>query len=80
MELSYYGKVAQQAKQEGRHEGRQEGMHLILLQQLQNKFGELPRSTMDRVKAIQSQEELTALATKVLAAESLADLGLDGAA
>jgi hypothetical protein len=47
---------------------------------LQVKFGELSPVTTDRVKAIESQEELAALATKVLSAESLEDLGLNGAA
>jgi hypothetical protein len=72
MEYSYFGKV--------RQEGRQEGIHLILLELLQVKFGELPPVITDRVRAIESQEELTGLVTKVHNAESLADLGLNGAA
>ena len=72
MEYSYFGKV--------RQEGRQEGIHLILLELLQVKFGELPPIITDRVRAIESQEELTGLVTKVHNAESLADLGLNGAA
>jgi hypothetical protein len=59
---------------------RQEGMHLILLEMLQVKFGELPPVTADRVRAIESQEELTILVTKAINATSLEDLGLNGAA
>lgn len=39
-----------------------------------------PPVTTDKVKAIELQEELAALATKVIHAESLADLGLNGTA
>ena len=86
MELSYYGKLRQEAThegrqkglQQGRQEGLQQGMHLILLETLKAKFGELPQTATDRVEAIQSQERLTDLATKILTADSLAELGLDG--
>ena len=77
MEYSFLG----QARQEGRQEGRQEalqGMHFILLEMLQAKFGELPQVITDQVRAIESQEELTTLATKARNAGSLADLGLNG--
>ncbi len=96
MELSYYGKLAQEATEEGLQrgiqqgiqqgiqrgiqQGIQQGIQLTLLQQLEIKFGELPQTTVNRITAIQSQDELTALATQVLTASSLADLGLDGAA
>ena len=53
-------------------------MHLILLETLKAKFGELSQTATDRVEAIQSQERLTDLATKILTADSLAELGLDG--
>ena len=76
MEYSYFG----QARQEGRQEGRQAGMHFILLEMLQVKFGELPQVTTDRVRAIESQEELATLVTKAHNAESLEDLGLNGTA
>ena len=86
MELSYFGKLRQEAtheglqqgRQEGRQEGLQQGMHLILLETLKAKFGELSQTATDRVKAIQSQERLTDLATKILTADSFAELGLDG--
>ena len=72
MEYSYFGKIRQEAIQEGRY--------LMLLDMLQAKFGELPQTITDQVRAIESQEELTTLATKVSKAESLADLGLNGSA
>ena len=79
MEYSYFGKVRQERLQEGLQQGLQR-RHLMLLEMLQVKFGELSPVTTDRVKAIESQEELAALATKVLSAESLEYLGLNGAA
>ena len=82
MELSYYGKMTQEATQQGLQrgiqQGIQQGMHLMLLQLLQTKFGALSQEATGRIEAIQSQDELTALAKKALIAKSLADLGLDG--
>ena len=52
----------------------------MLLDMLQAKFGELPRVITDRVRAIESQDELAALGTKLLSAKSLEDLGLNGKA
>ncbi len=72
MEYSYFGQARQQ--------GIQQGMHLLLLELLQERFGELPPVITDQVRAIESQDELTTLATKVLNAESLEDLGLNGTA
>lgn len=72
MEYSYLGQA--------RQEGLQEGLHLMLLEMLKVKFGELPQVITDAVKAIESQEELTTLGTKILSAESLADLELNGTA
>jgi flagellar biosynthesis/type III secretory pathway protein FliH len=84
MEYSYFGQARQEGwqegQQEGQQEGRQEGMHLMLLEMLQEKFGELPLVITDQVRAIESQDELTTLATRVRHAESLADLGLNGTA
>ena len=92
MEYSYFGQARQEGRQEGMQEGKQEGMqegrqegmqagmHFILLEMLQVKFGELPQVTTDRVRAIESQEELASLVTKAHNAESLEDLGLNGTA
>ena len=66
MEYSYFGTA------------RQEGMHLILLDMLEATFGELPPVLTDQVKVIESQEKLAALGIKMLSAESLAGLGLNG--
>ena len=89
MEYSYFGKARlegreeglqegiQQGRLEGRLEGQQEGRHSMLLDMLQAKFGELPQVITDRVRAIESQDELAALGTKLLSAKSLEDLGLN---
>jgi hypothetical protein len=71
--------AAQQAAREAAQEGMRYGIRHILLQQLTTKFGELTPDTINRVQAIQSQDELTLLATKVLTANSLTELGLNGA-
>ena len=55
-------------------------MHLMLLEMLQVKFGELPPDTTNQVQSIESRDELTTFATKVSIAESLADLELNGSA
>ena len=47
---------------------------------MEGKFGKLAASTQRRVEAIQSPEELDDLVDRVLAADSLRDLGMGRAA
>jgi hypothetical protein len=56
-----------------------QGMQKILVQQLQVKLGSLPEAAADKIRTIESRDELIELAKKVVTASSLAELGLDGA-
>ncbi len=66
----------QQGRQQGRQTGRLEGMRQLLLQLLEQRFETVPARVRRRVKAISSAKELEALASRVLAAQSLAEMGL----
>jgi hypothetical protein len=55
---------------------KREGQTELLLQQLEQRFGTLPREVRRRVKAMTSPQELGALAQRVLIAGSLAEMGL----
>lgn len=56
---------------------RRQGIQDALLKLLQAKFGELSEPVVQRVKAITSPEELDILLTRVLSANSLAEMGLE---
>lgn len=80
MEMTWAGKIAQEARQEAREsalkEGVEQGKRDLLLDLLEHRFGRLPKATVKRVKALSSSEELSRLAARVLDAPSLEDLGL----
>ncbi|MBC8231947.1 hypothetical protein H8E77_20545 [bacterium] len=71
MRETYFDKLKRQ--------GAIEAMQNILSQLLQTKFGSLPQAVADRIRAIESENELTELAKKVVIVSSLAELGLDKA-
>ena len=50
-----------------------------LLAQLDEKFGTVPETTSQRVQSIESKEELDQLLRKLIHANSIAEIGLDGA-
>ena len=60
--------------------GRQEGKQLFLLQLLSAKFGQLPEFLNSRIRAITSEQELDRLSLRILTANSLDEMGLDGQA
>jgi hypothetical protein len=60
----------------GRQEGQVEGMRTLLLGQLEQRFETVPLQVRRRVEAIQSAQELEALAGRVLVARSIAEMGL----
>lgn len=64
---------AEHLRMEGRAEGRQEGEVMMLLRQLQRKFGFLPETYRKRVEKADS-ETLLALGDKVLEAQTLQQL------
>jgi hypothetical protein len=51
----------------------------VLIRQLQVKFGAVPETAVQRVESISSTDELDQLLEKVIHANSLAEMGLDGA-
>jgi predicted transposase YdaD len=71
---------AMQYRREGRKEGRQEGlvegMRKVLLRQMAVRFGRIPRGVRRQVEQVTSVQELDKLTRKVLAAESLEEMGL----
>ena len=77
--MTWAEKFEAQAVERGRQEGLQEGlrgMREMLLRLLERRFSPLPGGVPQRVSAIDSTEELTRLAEKVLSARSLEELGL----
>lgn len=56
--------------------GRLDGMRRLLVQLMEQRFGPLPRAVRQRLRAIDSQRELERLASRVLTAQKLQDLGL----
>jgi flagellar biosynthesis/type III secretory pathway protein FliH len=61
---------------QGRREGRAEGLQELLLSQMEERFGPVPKTIRRRVESIRDFEELKKLGKRLLAAASLEDLGL----
>ena len=57
-------------------EGSVEGMRDLVLGQIETRFGSVPADRKERIEAIDSTDELTRLADRLLTARSLDDLGL----
>lgn len=85
--IRWRNKVEKAAKEkglrEGRREGRQEGREevlertrRILLRQMKQRFGRVPRPVRTQVQAISSLDQLERLADKILVAGSLEEMGL----
>lgn len=69
----YIQQGLEQGLQQGKQEGRQEGEALILLRQLQLKFGALPAAARERIERADAQTLLT-WSERVLTAEDLAQV------
>ncbi len=76
METTWADRLRQEGRREGRREGEDEGKRDMLLALLERRFGPLPAATRKRVLGITSSSELSRLATRVLDAPSIEDLGL----
>ena len=61
-------------------DGIQQGKRSILIRLLAAKFGELPQSVTDQIQGITADEELDQLGIRLLTAESLEEMGLNGGA
>ncbi|NUO83286.1 hypothetical protein HUU05_24710 [candidate division KSB1 bacterium] len=64
----------EEGRQEGRHEGGVLGMHELLLDVLNSRFGNVPVKTIRAIHTVQSPSKLKTLARKSLKAESLAEV------
>jgi hypothetical protein len=64
---------------DGREQGLQQGKRSLLIEQLLAKFGELPQSVHEQIQGITEMAELDALGVRLLTADSLEALGLNGA-
>ena len=73
----YQEKFREQGLAEGRAKGRAQGMRTIVTRLLEERFGELPPRARRKVAAMRSDRRLEEVATQLLTAKSLAELGLD---
>ena len=62
----------------GFEQGFKQGKRDLLSQQLMAKFGELPQSVTDQIQGRTTNEELDQLGIRLLTAESLEEMGLNG--
>ena len=68
----------EQEREQARQQGLQQGKQLILIQLLVIKFGELPQSVTEQIHGMTVHEELDQLGVRLLTAESLEEMGLNG--
>ena len=64
----------------GFEQGFKQGKRDLLIKQLMAKFGELPQSVTDQIQGMTADEELDQLGIRLLTAESLEEMGLNGGA
>ena len=70
----------QQGLEQGRQQERQQGKRLLLIQLLATKFGALPESVTEQIQGMTADEELDQLGIRLLTADSLEEMGLNGGA
>ena len=70
--------LIERGRQEGIQQGMQQGKQSFLLQLLNAKFGQPPTLVDQKIRAITSEQELEQLGMRVLTANSLDEMGLDG--
>ena len=68
----------QQGLEQERQQGLQQGKQALLIRLLATKFGELPQSVTDQIQGMTTNEELDQLGIRILTAESLEEMGLNG--
>jgi flagellar biosynthesis/type III secretory pathway protein FliH len=72
----HYVEGLEKGRELGEREGREHGQRELLLHLLTRRFGPLSEATRQRIQALNSSEQLSRLAERVLDAPSLDDLGL----
>ena len=68
----------QQGLEQARQQERQQGKRLFLIRLLATKFGELPQSVTEQIQGMTTDEELDQIGIRLLTAESLEEMGLNG--
>ena len=68
----------QQGLEQARQQERQQGKRLLLIQQLMAKFGDLPQSVTEQIQGMTTDEELDQIGIRLLTANSLEEMGLNG--
>ena len=81
----FFGEEVEQMRESGFitdwiEDGIQQGKRLILIQQLMAKFGDLPQSVTEQIHGMTAEEELDQLGIRLLTANSLEEMGLNGGA
>ena len=81
----FFGEEVEQMRESGFitdwiEDGIQQGKRLLLIQLLATKFGELPQSVTEQINGMTADEELDQLGVRLLTANSLEEMGLNGGA
>jgi hypothetical protein len=79
MEMTWAEMLEAKGEKKGLRKGRQEGreeVRQLLLEQLGQRFGPLPKSVQQRVEAISSMERLKQIARQILVAQTLDEMDL----
>ena len=63
-------KWVQQGRIEGREEGREEGVRIMLHRQLEQKFGPIPESALEKIDSA-AYEQLERWASRIIGSKSL---------
>ena len=64
--------------EQGRQQGIQQGKQSLILQLLSAKFGILPEFVRQKIGTITSEQKLNQLSLRVLTANNLDEMGLNG--
>jgi predicted transposase YdaD len=72
--------LIERGRQEGIQLGVQQGKQSMLLHQLSAKFGVLSEPVVQEIRTITSEQELDRLSLRILTANSINEMGLDGQA
>jgi hypothetical protein len=76
MEMTWGDRMMEKGRIEGLEKGRVEGMRTLVAGMIESRFGAVPADRKRRIEAIDSTDELTRLADRLLTARSLDDLGI----
>ena len=68
----------QKGIEQGMQQGIQQGKQSILIQLLDEKFGKIPESMKNQIREITDENLLDQLSLRILKANSLDEMGLDG--